>query len=340
MEKIRLGRTGLMVSRTSFGCIPIQRLSDADSSALLRAAFDGGVNFYDTARAYTTSEHKVGLALGDVRDKIIIASKTLAKTGEGLEKDLETSLSELGTEYIDLYQFHNPSVIPRPGDADGLYDAALLAKEKGKIRHIGITSHRLPLAKEMVESGLFETMQFPMSCLASEDELGLVRLCEESDVGFIAMKGLAGGLITDAKPTFAFLRRLENVVPIWGLEHMWQLEEFLSYEEAPPTMDGVMRATIEKDRAELSGNYCRGCGYCLPCPANINIPVAARMRLFLTRMDWRGLIGEQDQHAMRRINDCTNCLHCQEHCPYNLDPRGLMRESLDYFEQFLLEHGA
>ena len=337
MEKTRLGKAGLMVSRTSFGCIPIQRLSDADSTALLRAAYDGGINFYDTARAYSTSEHKLGLALGDVRDKIIIASKTLAKTGEGLEKDLDTSLSELGTKYIDLYQFHNPSVIPRPGDAGGLYEAALAAKERGKIRHIGITSHRLPLAIEMVESGLFETMQYPMSCLASDEELGLVKLCAERGVGFIAMKGLAGGLITDAKPTFAFLRQLENAVPIWGLQHMWELEEFLRYEKAPPPMDDEMRATIEKDRAELSGNYCRGCGYCLPCPAGIHIPVAARMKLFLGRMDWRGLIGEQDRQAMRKISDCTHCGHCAKHCPYNLDAPGLLSESLAFYESFLLE---
>ncbi len=340
MDKIRLGKTNLMVSRTSFGCIPIQRLSDEDSTALLRAAFGGGVNFYDTARAYTTSERKIGLALGDVRDQIIIASKTMAETGEGLEKDLDTSLSELKTDYIDLYQLHNPAIVPRPGDSSGLYDAALAAKAKGKIRHIGVTNHRLELAKDMVESGLFETMQFPMSCLASEEEIGLVKRCGELDVGFIAMKGLAGGLITDAKPTFAFLRQLENAVPIWGLEHMWQLEEFLRYEEAPPKMDDAMRATIEKDRAELSGNYCRGCGYCLPCPAGIAIPMAARMRLLLSRMDWRGMIGEQDQIAMRRINDCTNCLHCVKHCPYHLDPRELMSENLTYFEQFVLEHEA
>ncbi len=325
MEKTRLGKTNLMVSRTSVGCIPIQRRSDAESTALLRAAYDGGVNFYDTARAYTSSERKLGLALGGVRAKIVIASKTMAKTGEGLEKDLEESLSELGTEYIDLYQLHNPAETPYPGEANGLYDAALAAKAKGKIRHIGITSHRLSLAKEMVESGLYETMQFPMSCLASEDEIGLVKLCARRDVGFIAMKGLAGGLITNAKPTFAFLR---------------QLEEFLRYEEAPPALDDDMRAAIEKDRAELSGNYCRGCGYCLPCPAGINIPMAARMRLLLTRMDWRGMIGEQDQTAMRKINDCTRCLDCAKRCPYNLEPPALLNESLAYFEEFLLEHKA
>ncbi len=340
MEKMRLGRTELMISRTGFGGIPIQRIGDAESTALLRAAYDGGITFYDTARAYTTSERKIGLALGDVRDKIVIASKTMAATGAELERDLSTSLAELGCDYIDLYQLHNPAFVPRPGDANGLYDAALKAKEQGKIRHIGITSHRLPLAIEMVESGLFETMQFPMSSLASDDEIGLVKLCAERDAGFIAMKGLAGGLITDSKSTFAFLRQFENVVPIWGLEHMWQLEEFLRYEAAPPALDDEMRAVIAKDKRELSGAFCRGCGYCLPCPAGIPIHMASRMRLLLGRMDWHGLIDEKNQADMRRINDCTNCRRCAEHCPYNLDPPAMLKESLAYYERFLLEHEA
>ncbi len=340
MEKTRLGKTGLMVSRTSFGGIPLQRLSDEESTALLRAAYDGGISFYDTARMYSTSERKIGLALGDVRDKIVIASKTMAKTGESLEKDLETSLSELGTEYIDLYQFHLAISVPRPGDAGGLYDAALDAKANGKIRHIGVSAHRLDIATELVESGLFETMQYPMSCLASEEELALVKLCAERDVGFIAMKGLAGGLITDAKPTFAFLRQFTNVVPIWGLQYMWELEEFLRYEQAPPAMDAEMRATIEKDRAELSGDYCRGCGYCLPCPAGIPITSAARMRLFLKRMDWRAYTDAKSREAMRRINDCTHCHHCVQHCPFNLDTPRLLSENLAFYERFLLEHKA
>ncbi len=338
MEKMRLGKTNLVISRMGFGGIPIQRLSDEDSTALLCAAYKGGVNFFDTARMYTTSERKMSLALGGVRDKIFIASKTTAETGEGLEKDLATSLSELKSEYIDLYQFHNAARIPRPGDASGLYEAALKAKAEGKIRHIGITSHRLPLAKEAAESGLFETVQYPFSCLASDEEIALVELCKERDVGFIAMKGLAGGLITNAKPTFAFLRQFENVVPIWGLEHMWELEEFLGYEAAPPAMDAEMRAAIEKDRQELSGNYCRGCGYCLPCPAGIPIPNAARMRLFLARMNWRNLIDEENKASMRKINGCTRCGHCAAHCPYKLAPTELLSESLAYYESFLLSH--
>ena len=338
MEKIRLGKTNLMVSRSGLGLIPIQRISDEESTALLQAAFDGGVNFYDTARGYTTSERKVGLALGSVREKIIIATKSGAQTGEQLEKDLETSLSELGTDYIDIYQFHNPSFIPHPGEVDGLYDAALKAKEAGKIRHIGITNHRLDLAIEMVKSGLLETMQFPMSSLASDDELELVKICKEYDVGFIAMKGLAGGLITNAKTTFAFLRQFDNVVPIWGIQFMWELEEFLGYERNPPALDEEILEIIRKDKETLSGNYCRGCGYCLPCPADIPIHLAARMEFLLQRANWRGFTNENWREMMRRINDCIDCRHCADHCPYNLDTPSLLKTNLAFFERFVAEN--
>ena len=335
MEKIRLGKTDLMVSRSGFGAIPIQRISDEDSTALLCAAFNGGINYYDTARGYTTSEHKIGLALGDVRDKIIIATKSGAQTGEQLEKNLETSLSELGTDYIDVYQFHNPTFVPRPGEENGLYDTALKLKAEGKIRHIGITSHRLDLAIEMVKSGLFETMQFSMSSLATDDEIALVKLCKEHDVGFVAMKGLACGLITNAKTTFSFLRQFDNVVPIWGIQYMTELEEFLSYEQNPPVLDDEMWKLINQDREKLSGGFCRACGYCLPCPADINIPMSARMELLLGRMDWRGLVNENWQEAMNRINNCTNCRHCVDHCPYNLDTPSLLKSNLAYFEKFV-----
>jgi predicted aldo/keto reductase-like oxidoreductase len=340
LEKMRLGKTELTISRTGFGAIPMQRTTDDEAAALLCAAYDGGITFYDTARGYTTSEYRIGHVLSDVREKIVIATKTHAKTGEEFRETLAKSLSELGNAsgYIDIYQFHNPTFVPRPGEPDGLYDAALQAKAEGKIRHIGISCHRLDLAKEMVRSGLFETMQFPMSSLATDEEIELVKLCKEHDVGFIAMKGLAGGLITNAKTTFAFLRQFDNVVPIWGIQYLWQLEEFLGYEQNPPAFDDEIRETIKRDKEALSGNFCRACGYCLPCPAGIGIPMAARMRLLLGRMDWRRLISESDQEGMLRINNCTNCRHCANNCPYHLDTPALLKENLAYFEQFVKEH--
>ena len=339
MEKTRLGKTNLMVSRTAFGAIPMQRVSDGEASTILRLAYDGGVNYYDTARAYTTSERRIGKYLADVRGNIIIATKTAATNADEFEIDLAASLSELGGDsYIDIYQFHNTPFVPRPGAPDGLYDAALRAKAEGKIRHIGITSHSLSLAKEEAKSGLFETMQFPFSLLATDDEIGLVELCRKHDVGFIAMKAMAGGLITNAKPAFAFLRQFENVVPIWGVQRISELEEFLLYEEAPPELNDEMLAAINRDREQLSGGFCRGCGYCMPCPAEIQIDLAARMRLLLGRTNWSWLVNEQTQKMMRRINNCTGCNHCIDHCPYSLDTPALLRENLDYYEKFIQEH--
>ena len=193
MNKITLGKTNLVIEKNGFGCLPIQRIREQDAVDLLHKAYDGGINFFDTARAYSDSEQKVGAAFSSMRDKIVLATKTGAQTAEGFWKDLETSLRTLKTDYIDIYQFHNPAFCPKPGGEDGLYDAALEAKKQGKIRHISITNHRLAVAHEAIDSGLYETLQFPFSYLAGEQEMELVRKCRETNMGFIAMKGMAGG---------------------------------------------------------------------------------------------------------------------------------------------------
>ena len=167
MKTVTLGNTGITVNRNGFGALPIQRISVEEAGKLLRKAYDNGIRFFDTARAYSDSEYKIGQALADVRDDIIIATKTASTTVEGFWKDLETSLSMLKTDHVDIYQFHTPSFCPKPGDGTGLYEAMLEAKAQGKIRHIGITNHRLHVAREAVESGLYETLQFPFCYLAA-----------------------------------------------------------------------------------------------------------------------------------------------------------------------------
>ena len=193
MAKVTLGTTGIIVEKNAFGALPIQRISREEAVKLLRKAYDHGVTFYDTARFYTDSEEKVGEAFEGIREKVYIATKTGAADAEGFWKDLHISLGNLRTDYIDLYQFHNPAFCPKPGDGSGLYEAMLEAKEKGMIRHIGITNHRLKVAREAIESGLYETLQFPFSYLATEKELELVEQSARADMGFIAMKALAGG---------------------------------------------------------------------------------------------------------------------------------------------------
>ncbi len=331
MEKIRLGRTGLLVSRSGFGAIPIQRIGLAEAAALLRKAFRAGINFYDTARAYTDSEAKIGAALSDVRKDIVIATKTQASTRAEILKHLETSLTNLKTDYIDIYQLHNPPTLPDPDDPQGAYRTLLDAKAQGLIRHIGITNHRLDVALQAVASGLFETMQFPLSSLSSAADLKLVDACRQHDVGLIAMKGLSGGLITHAASTFAFLRQFDNVVPIWGIQRESELDEFLALEENPPALDEAMWESIERDRAELAGDFCRGCGYCLPCPAGIPIPMASRISFFLKRSTHQHYFEDDWKEQMLRIEQCLDCGHCRQHCPYELDPPQMLKKQLQEY---------
>ena len=337
MEKIRLGRTNLMVSRSGFGCIPIQRLSFDDAKALLRRAYDGGINFFDTARGYSDSEEKIGRALSDVRHNLIIATKSHGKTAEKLLQEMETSLKNLKTDYIDIYQLHNPPFFP--DESHEIYQAVLQAKKEGKIRFISISNHRLELAKQMAVSGLYDTIQFPLSALSSQEEFELVKLCREHDIGVIAMKAMSGGLITDATATFALLRSFGNIAPIWGMQHMWELEQFLRLEAEPPQLTEALLKNIEEDKKALGGNFCRACGYCMPtCPAKINVPIAARMSLLLRRAVVKVQVAPEQRAVMEKIKDCVDCGACKTHCPYGLDTPALLRSEYELYQKFLREN--
>lgn len=334
MDTIRLGRTNLTVGKNGFGALPVQRVSMEEAIRLLRKAYDHGVTYFDTARAYSDSEEKLGNALHDVREKIVISTKTASTTVEGFWKDLETSLHMLQTDYIDIYQFHNPSFCPKPGDGTGLYEAMLEAKAQGKIHYIGLTNHRLPVAEEAVRSGLYDTMQFPFSYLASDKDIALVKLCEEKDVGFICMKALSGGLITHSDAAYAFLRQFP-VAPIWGIQRESELDEFLSYQENPPALTAKLQAVIDRDRTELVGDFCRGCGYCMPCPAGIEINNCARMSLMLRRSPTKDLLGPEGQATMKKIEDCLHCNRCKAKCPYGLDTPALLQKNYEDYQAFL-----
>ena len=334
MEMIRLGRTELMVTKNGFGALPVQRVDMETASLILRKAYDNGINYFDTARAYSDSEEKIGKSLADVRENIIISTKTMTKTVEGFWADLETSLEKMKTDYIDIYQFHNPPFCPKPGDGSGLYEAMVEAKAQGKIRHIGITSHSLAIAQEAVESGLYETLQFPFSYLASEKEEALVHLCKEKDVGFICMKALAGGLITRSDVAYAYLAQLP-VAPIWGIQKEWELDEFLSYNENPPALTEERLAYIAKEKEELAGEFCRGCGYCMPCPVGIEINNCARMSLLLRRSPAAGHLSEAGQAKMKKIEECIECGQCAAKCPYGLDTPNLLKKNYEDYNTFL-----
>ena len=335
MADVTLGKTKITVNKNGFGALPVQRVSVEEAGTLLKKAFNHGITFFDTARAYSDSEEKLGLAFEGIREKIYIATKTAADTAEGFRRDLEESLRLLKTDYIDLYQFHNPAVCPKPGDGSSLYEAMLEARERGTVRHIGITNHRLHVAAEAVDSGLYETLQFPFSYLASEKELELVEACKAADMGFIAMKALSGGLITNSAAVYAYLAKFDNVLPIWGIQREHELDEFLSYIDNPPVMTEELEAVIEHDRKELLGEFCRGCGYCMPCPAEIEINTCARMSLLIRRSPSAGHLTEASQNMMMKIKDCLHCGQCSSKCPYGLDTPALLERNLKDYEEIL-----
>ena len=336
MNTIRLGRSELMVTKTAFGALPIQRISTAEAVKLVRRAYEGGINYFDTANMYTDSEEKLGLALKDVREKVIISTKSGATDKQGAMAHIEQSLRHLG--YIDLFQFHNPAVLPDISAPNGAFAAALEMKEKGYIRHIGITNHRHHIAKAAIESGNFETLQFPFCYLATDVDLELVELCKQADMGFIAMKGLSGGLLNNAAACHAFMQQYENVVPIWGVQRMEELEQWLSLAETSAAMTEELKAVIEKDRKELAGSFCRGCGYCMPCPAGIEINNSARMNMLLRRAPYRPYLTDEWYEKMHRIENCIHCDSCKSRCPYGLDTPALLQYMLKDYDEFYAQH--
>lgn len=338
MTTVTLGRTQITANKNGFGALPIQRVEMKEAVYILQKAFYNGMTFFDSARGYTDSEEKIGNAFEHVRSRLFISTKTPSSTVEGFWKDLETSLKMLRTDYIDIYQFHNPAFCPKPGDGTGLYEAMLEAKAQGKIRFIGITNHRESVAREAVESGLYDNLQFPFSYLATDLDINLVKTCKEKNVGFLAMKGMSGGLITNSAAAYAYMSKYDNVLPIWGVQRESELDQWLSYIDNPPMLNDEMCAVIEHDRGELLGDFCRGCGYCMPCPVGIPINTAARIIYMIQRLPYKRFITKSMQEQMEKIEDCLHCNACSGHCPYNLDTPALLRSNLEKYREFVKEH--
>ena len=335
MKQITLGSTGITVPQNAFGALPIQRVSMEMAVKLLRRAYEGGMRFFDTARAYSDSEVKVGEAFDGMREKVFIATKTGAKTPEEVRAQVETSLKNLRTDYIDIYQFHCADQCYRPGDGTGMYECMEELKKEGKIRHIGITAHKLYIAEEAGAAGLYETLPYPFSHLSSEKEIALVKKCKEANMGFIAMKGLAGGLINRSEAAMAFMSQFDNALPIWGIQKEKELEEWLSYMAETPTMNEELTAYIEKEQKELTGEFCRGCGYCMPCPAGIMINQCARMSLMLRRAPSKAWLTPQMQAEMKKIEVCLHCNQCMKKCPYELNTPELLKKNYEDYKKVL-----
>ncbi|MBP3241317.1 MAG: aldo/keto reductase [Oribacterium sp.] len=338
MKTVVLGRTGIEVPQNGFGALPIQRVSIGEAVRILRKAYDGGIRFFDTARVYSDSEVKLGEAFGTGyvdRKDIFIASKTKATTPEEFWKDLDTTLTKLKTDYLDIYQFHMMNTCYRPGDGSGMYECMEEARQKGKIRFISGTAHKYGIARELIESELYDTVQYPMSYLASEKEIELIELANEHNIGFICMKGLAGGLITNSKAAMAFISQFDGAVPIWGIQRESELDEWLSYMNETPVMNDDLFNFIKAERDELMGEFCRGCGYCMPCTVGIEINNCNRMSLMLRRAPSKSWLSEHWQKEMEKIEDCVNCGVCMTKCPYELQIPTLLRKNLEDYREVL-----
>ncbi len=332
MKMITLGKTGITTPQNAFGALPVQRVDMNTAVKLLRGAYEGGMSFFDTARAYSDSEEKLGEAFQGMRDKIYIASKTQAKTPGKLREELDTTLRNLRTDYLDIYQLHCVTQCYRPGDGTGMYEALLEAKKQGKIRHIGITAHLIGVAEEIVESGLYETLQFPFSYLSSGREIKLVRNTVKAGMGFIAMKALAGGLLTNCDACMAFMQKYP-VLPIWGIQRERELEQWLAYFRKAVVMTDELEAFIKEDRAKLEGVFCRGCGYCMPCTVGIQINNCARMSQLIRRSPSENFLSGEWQGLMNKIEECVDCGLCRTKCPYGLDIPALLRSNLEDYRK-------
>jgi predicted aldo/keto reductase-like oxidoreductase len=242
------------------------------------------------------------------------------------------------TDHIDIYQFHNLEKAPRPGDGSGLYEAALEAKKQGKIRFIGITNHRIAVAEDAVESGLFDTLQYPFNYLSIDREIALVKNCAAKNMGFICMKALSGGLLTDIGTCRAWHMQFSGAVPIWGIQRQKELDQLFEAQKQygdSTTLSAEQAARIAKDQGELKGEFCRGCGYCMPCPQGITINQCARMSLMIRRAPTSVWLGDYWQKEMQKVKTCKHCESCKKKCPYGLDTPRLLEENLKDYEAVL-----
>ncbi len=341
MQKRQLGKTGLMVSEMGFGGIPITRLAVDEASRLVKHGYEQGINFFDTANLYGDSEEKIGLALEGVREKSILATKTVLRDGKGALGQLETSLKRLKTDYIDLYQMHNISnqdamdQVLAPG---GAYEAMVKALRDGKIGHIGFSSHNPDIAARVCETGLFATVQLPFNFIEKDPEERCFGSARERQMGIIAMKPLGGGLLDRPDLCFRFLQQYHDVVPIPGMQAREEVDQNVRFYSEPQALTPKDLEDMEKIRAEIGTRFCHRCEYCQPCPEGVLIwrvlLFNAQSRRFPPQMSIR-----MSKEPMETAENCVQCGQCEEKCPYELPVSEMIQESLDHYRRFCEAHG-
>ncbi len=336
MRSTTLGTTGLTISRIGFGAIPIQRLGDNDAVAVVKRCLELGVTYLDTANAYTTSEARIGRALQGWSKRVVLSTKTQSRTAEGVAAHLEQSLKAMRVDTIDLYQLHNVSTfadleeVLAPG---GPYDVVKKAMGEGRVKHVGITSHQIDVARESVKTGRFETVMYPLNFIVHEPGEELLALAEQHEVGFIAMKPFAGGMIDNASLAIKYLLQYANVVPIPGIERIAEIEEVVRIAEGPWELTVDERAEIERIRSETGHRFCRRCDYCQPCTAGIPISVALAFTTMVRRMPRETVVTGWIADAQEKAAGCTSCGDCEERCPYNLPIREMLSENVDNYRR-------
>ena len=339
MDYIPFGKTGLTVSEVGFGGIPIIRLDEEAAVVVLRRAYETGITFYDTANAYRDSEKKIGRALGDVRDKVILATKTICRDAPGAVEQLNNSLHMMKTDYIDIYQLHQIAqekdweIVTRPG---GALEAVVKAKEQGKIRYIGVTSHNLAMAIKLVKTGLFSTIQFPFNFIedAAKDELHTA--ARERGMGILAMKPFAGGMIDNARIAFKFLRQHSDILALPGFDSPERVDEVVSFYEQANTVTREDLKLMDAYRLELGKQFCRRCEYCQPCPQGVMITAAMGYKVIAARMSPKVAI-EFSKIPMESVTLCTECRECVDRCPYEISIPDMLKVHYDLYEQHKAE---
>ena len=331
MEYRILGKTGLKISRLGLGGIPIQKIDAEGTRALIGELVKAGVNFIDTARGYTVSEEYLGYALEGVREHFVLATKSMARTKEAMEKDIDTSLGNLRTDYIDLYQIHNPGAkdleqVMAPG---GALEALCEARAAGKIGHIGITLHSVELFQQAVDLPWVETIMFPYNIVETQGE-ELIARCAEKNIGFICMKPLAGGAIEDATIAMRFVASNPNVtVVIPGMADAEEIAQNVSATADTAPLSAEEQGKIKKIRESLGTNFCRRCNYCAPCTAGINIPAVFLFEGYYSRYDLKDWASDRYSQMKKTASDCIGCGVCEDRCPYRLPIRQMLKTAAE-----------
>jgi predicted aldo/keto reductase-like oxidoreductase len=326
-----------------FGGIPIQRLSEEEAIAVVQRCLELGVTFIDTANAYSTSEARIGKALARLREQgqpaqPIVATKTTERSRAGAWRHLELSLQRLQVETIDLWQFHNLGsfeIYKKVLGPGGAMEAAQQALEEGKVRHIGFSSHSMEVALEAVTSGPFETVQFPFNFVTSEASSRLLPLAQEHDVGFIAMKPLAGGMLDNARLAIKYLLQFDNVLPDPGIERIEEIEEIVGIVDGSWALTAGERREMERIQAEADTRFCRRCGYCEPCEQGVRISLLMNLRSFWKRFPAERVISGNVGSAVETAGSCIECGECEDKCPYHLPIREMIAENVTFYEQAL-----